>query len=89
MSVNLSFHRCTNVRVSSTYVENSNSVTITIDHDDGYSEITLFDLPFEVTDKFHRLRDEQTMDYRETGEDDDERETHNAMLAYDFAARGQ
>lgn len=63
MSVDLSFHRCTNVRVSHTYVSNSNSIQIVIEHDGGETEITMYDLPAVVTNKFWTLRDERTSDY--------------------------
>ena len=62
MSVYMTFHRCANVRLSSTFVSNANSVQLTIEHDGGETEITLYDLPREVTDKINVLRDKWTRD---------------------------
>jgi hypothetical protein len=57
----LSFHRATNVRLSHTYADNGNSVTLEIEsEDDGRTEITIYDLPSSVTDKLHALRDQYT-----------------------------
>jgi hypothetical protein len=65
MSVNLMFHRCTNVRLASTFVRNGNSVQLVITHDGNDTEITLYDLPVELTEKFERFRDKWTHDYKD------------------------
>jgi hypothetical protein len=56
-------HRCVNVRLSGTFASNSNSVTLSIQNNQGETEITLYDLPYEVTEKFAAFRDVYTIDY--------------------------
>jgi hypothetical protein len=56
----LSIHRATNVRLSHTYVDNANSVTLEIENENGTFEITIFDLPSSVTDKLYVLSDRHT-----------------------------
>ena len=64
MSTYLAFHRCTNVRLSHTYADNANSVVLVIVQDGTETEVTFYDLPSHVTDKFNAFRDELTVDYR-------------------------
>ena len=69
MSIDLAFHRCANVRLHATFVSNSNSVTLEIEHDGVKSEIVFYGLPSSITDKFEAFRDHWTSDYDDhTGE---------------------
>lgn len=68
----LILHNCTALRLERTFVTNGNSVTLQIEHDgDHVVEITLYDLPAEVTDKLAVLRDDGTSDFTEEEADDD------------------
>lgn len=67
------FHRCKNVRLDSTFRENSNSVTLEVMTDRGRCELTFYDLPPSITEKFEVFRDEYTHDYKVEEEDDSDR----------------
>jgi len=58
--MHLSIFRATNVRLSHTYKQNANSVTLEFMSDDGTVEVTIYDLPCRVTDKFEALADATT-----------------------------
>lgn len=67
-------HRCTNIRVERTFVSNCNSITLQIEQRGGQTyEITLYDLPEEVTAKLAGLRYDGTLDFDDKEEADDER----------------
>lgn len=66
MSTDIAFHRCSNFRLERTYRTNANSVTLAIEHDGQTTEITLYELPKEITDKFEAFRDAETSDYVDT-----------------------
>jgi hypothetical protein len=64
----ITIHRCTSLRLVRTFVSNGNNVTLgIIDSNGGKTEIVLYNLPPEVTEKLNVLRDAETEDF------DDER----------------
>jgi hypothetical protein len=66
----ITIHRCTGLRLVRTFASNGNSVTLGItDCHGGETEIVLYGLPAEVTDKLNILRDADTQDFRDAGTD--------------------
>ncbi|HEY2530252.1 MAG TPA: hypothetical protein VGJ20_20340 [Xanthobacteraceae bacterium] len=62
----ITMHRCNAVRLASTFVSNGNSVCLEVENRDGQTmEITLYDLPHEITAKFAVFRDGATKDYQD------------------------
>jgi hypothetical protein len=59
----ITIHHCTGLRLARTFVSNSNSVTLGIEHDGGETEIVLYNLPAAVTEKLDVLRDADTQDF--------------------------
>lgn len=68
MTTQITVHHCVNVRLDRTYVQNANSVSLEIETDEDKIDITLFDLPAEVTDKLAALRDADTQDHKDRDE---------------------
>ena len=82
MAMSITFHHCENVRISHTYSQNANSVCLEIHSEDGVMEITMFDLPQEVTDKLKVLHDDDTSDFNDV--DAEEHEARINALANAF-----
>jgi membrane protein required for beta-lactamase induction len=62
----LTIHHCTGLRLVRTFVSNGNSVTLgIIDSRGGVTEIVLYNLPAEVTEKLDALRDADTQDFHD------------------------
>jgi hypothetical protein len=61
----ITIHHCTGLRLARTFVSNSNSVTLGIEHDGGETEIVLYNLPAAVTEKLDALRDADTQDFHD------------------------
>lgn len=51
MSVDITMHYCRSVRFAYHHPDNSNCITLRIEGEKENAEITLFDLPIEVTDR--------------------------------------
>lgn len=64
-AIDLTLHRCTNVRLARTFISNGNSVTLAIEHNGVVTDITMYNLPAEITAKFEQFRDEKTLDFTE------------------------
>ena len=67
MSMHITFHDCSGVRLASTYVDNSNSVTLEITNGEGVTAVTLYGLPKKFTERLNALRDAETNDHRPIG----------------------
>ena len=61
MSVSITKHRCSGLRIESHYANNSNSIRIEIQSEEGELDILLFDLPVAITERLlHEFSDDVT-----------------------------
>ena len=67
MATHVTIHECENVRLS--YMFKSGAIEVVVEHDGGKTEITLYDLPQHVVDKFEVFCDDDTVDCRHDDEE--------------------
>ena len=68
MSISVSIHRCTGLRIESHYPNNGNSIRLTVKSEDDELDLLLFDLPVAITERLlHDFSDEATKIDHEVG----------------------